>query len=347
MSLLRVLVTLTVVVAMSCGCAARVRPATLVTNDQLEVTLKGSCPAPDPPGTPAPCHELGAFDRFFTDAYQAAQNFTRDHHTPVVLVSGSSLILVLEGAGPETVRVIPDLYHVLKAVAHFPFAVYLTMDRATGRPLSAATRTQLEAFVAKEPAARAELPRYKLSSTQIVRQHLLLDTAIGFVRQALAEGTVSREQLQAFARSVGPLLLENTRDAGCAQVLSTHRQMVAWKSAHSSLDWSSLVVVNRGAHQARFRNAATQYFAWLLGGTAPSWNYPGESLHVVYAEDIFPPAANTTGTDLSMEVFSTITLDAVASRAFFGDEWRLSEDVLSDGAAQCVAQLPAAERWRK
>ena len=144
------------------------------------------------------------------------------------------------------------------------------------------------------------------------------------------------------------MLLENTRDAGCAQVLSTHRQMLAWKAANPSQDWSALVVVNRSAHQARYRNAATQYFAWLLGGTAPSWNYPGESLDVIYAEDIFPPPGTTpTGTDLSMQVFSTITLDAAASRAFFGDEWRLSEDVLSDGAALCVAQLPPAERWRR
>jgi hypothetical protein len=337
------------VVATVAGCAARSRPrGALITEKQLDVTLTSPCPSPNPQGTPAPCGDLGALDRFFTDGYQAAQDYTKQHHGPVVLVNGSSLVLVLEESAPVAVRVIPDIYHALKAVAHFPFVVYLTADREVGKPLSPATRSALEAFLTREPAARSDLARFALSSAQIERQHHLLDTTTSFIRKSLEAGTISREQLNAFARTVGPLLLENTRDAGCAQVLSTHRQMRAWKDARPSVNWRSLVVVNRGSHQARYRNAATQYFAWLLGGTAPSWSYPGETLNVVYAEDIFPPPdTQPSGTDLSMEVFSTVALDAAASRAFFGREWRLSEDVLSEGASLCISQLPSAERWTK
>ena len=99
-----------------------------------------------------------------------------------------------------------------------------------------------------------------------------------------------RAQLNAFPPSVGPLLLENTRDAGCARVLSTHQQMLGWKLAYPSVDRASLVVVNRSAHQARFRNAATLYFAWLIGDRAPAW------INVVYAEDIFPAGYTAAGT---------------------------------------------------
>lgn len=345
----RRLTLLVLIVTITSGCAARSRSHDrLLTLEQLDISLKGSCPPPDPPGTPAPCGQLGTFDRLFIDSYQAAQDYTRQHHGPVVIVSGSSLVLVLEGVDPVPVRVIPDIYHALKAVAHFPFAIYLTVNGEVGRDLSIGTRATLETFLVREAAARSELARFTLSTGQISRQHRILDRSNAFIRQALKTGIVLREDLNAFAHAVGPLLLENTRDAGCAQILSTHRQMKTWRAAHPSVDWPSLVVVNRSAHQARYRNAATQYFAWLIGGSAASWNYPGESLRVVYAEDIFSrPGANPSGTDLAMQVFSTITLDAAASRAFFGDEWRLSEDVLSDGAAVCVSRLPSEERWAR
>jgi len=40
----------------------------------------------------------------------------------------------------------------------------------------------------------------------------------------------------------------------------------------------------------------------------------------------------------------TILVDADASNAFLGNPWRLSEDILSDGAAACIKELPAADR---
>lgn len=340
------------------GCAARSRPPALISDSQLEVKLTASCPEPDPRGTPAPCGDLGALDKLFMDAYEASQDYTKTHHQPVVVVAGSNLVLVREGEENLSARVIPDLYHALKAIAHFPFAIYLTVDRETGGPVSSKTRGTLEAFLKHEPAARADLGRFGLSPTQVSRQYLILDTATAFVHEVLNIGTVARERLNAFARSVGPLLLDNTRDAGCAQVLSTHRQMLAWKRALPSVDWESLVVMNRGAHQARFRNAATLYFAWLIGDRAPAWNYPGESLNVVYAEDIFLPVTpppnyklpapiQPPGIPRAMDAFTNVALDAPASRAFFSDAWRLSEDVLSDGAAHCVASLPQSERWRR
>jgi hypothetical protein len=44
--------------------------------------------------------------------------------------------------------------------------------------------------------------------------------------------------------------------------------------------------------------------------------------------------------------FATILVDADASQAFFGDAWRLSEDVLSDGAAECIKKLPEEDRTK-
>ena len=39
-----------------------------------------------------------------------------------------------------------------------------------------------------------------------------------------------------------------------------------------------------------------------------------------------------------------VLVDFEASREFFGDEWRMSEDILSNGAAKCIASLPSSDR---
>ena len=164
------------------------------------------------------------------------------------------------------------------------------------------------------------------SQDQLRRQHAVLDATTTLVRETLDLGSVSKARLDRYASQMGPLLMANTRDAGCAQVQATHRQMQKWRSELPREDWSALVVVTRSAHQARYRNAATTYFAWLLDDRGPRWAYPGESMRVIHAEVL-------SVDDQPLDLFATVTLDADASRAFFGDKWRLSEDVLSDGAA--------------
>jgi len=322
------------------ACAGRGRPAAAPAETQLAVTLPATCASPDPPGTPAPCGALGRLDRLFNDAYKAAQDRARITSAPVVLVSGSTLVLQIRGKEQARARVIPDMYQALKSVAHFPFAVYLRLVDETGAPLSAGTRSILDDYLALEPAARADLSRFALSPEQLARQRQLLDLSVAFVREVRSAGSVTAASLDGFARRTGPLLLENTGDAGCAQVLATHRQMQAWRRSMPNEQWTSMVVVKTGGHQARYRNAATQYFGWLLGERAPAWTYPGESMRYVYGESL------STGDDAN-DLLGKVVLDARASRAFFGDAWRLSEDVLSDGAARCIAALPPSERWTR
>jgi hypothetical protein len=45
---------------------------------------------------------------------------------------------------------------------------------------------------------------------------------------------------------------------------------------------------------------------------------------------------------------ASILIDADASTAFFGNKWRLSEDLLSDGAARCIARLLKSDQvWHQ
>lgn len=95
-----------------------------------------------------------------------------------------------------------------------------------------------------------------------------------------------------------------------------------------------MTVVIRGTHQPRYRNVATQYFSWLLREQGQAWSYPGESIRVVYAESL--------GQEDVRDLLAAVIIDAEAGTAFFGDPWRLNEDLLSQGAAECIKQLDAA-----
>ncbi len=55
--------------------------------------------------------------------------------------------------------------------------------------------------------------------------------------------------------------------------------------------------------------------------------------------------AETLGKDgTSIDELTTVEIDDDASQSFFKDRWRMSEDILSNGAADCIAKLPDKDR---
>jgi hypothetical protein len=58
---------------------------------------------------------------------------------------------------------------------------------------------------------------------------------------------------------------------------------------------------------------------------------------VIYAESLGPKE------DASDEL-ATVIIDADAGAAFFQDPWRMTEDILSKGATECIGKLPHSDR---
>jgi hypothetical protein len=293
-------------------------------------------PAPGP--QPIPPGPLGDVDQLFMDSYSSRRSTVVSLTSPFVVVSGSELILHRNG-NTESARVIPSVYHALKDVAHVPFAIYLRLSPIANAE-SDLTNDQLNEmtlFRTRIEAARDGLSTGGFNSGQLLRQMQILDASDAIVSTTLRDKRVDKASLSAFAKNMGPLMLLNAWDAGCAQIQGTHAQMMKWKEVMTSDEWKRLFVVNRARHQARYRNAATQYFHWLLGGDSPSWSYPGESMRVIYAESLGPK-------EQSSDELGTVIIDADASSAFFGNSWRLSEDILSDGTAACIKGLPDSDR---
>lgn len=288
---------------------------------------------------PVPDGPLGDADTAFLTEYGARSKAITAENPPYVEMLGSSLILH-HGGQKDAQPVLPTIYHALKDVAHIPFTAYLRLSPLVGVSLSDEQIGQLQALNVQIAAAEGALQTGGFNEVQIERQKQILDGSKAFVRGVIAAKRIDRTSLYNFVHAMSPLILQNADEAACHQVQLTHAQMMKWKAILSNAEWTHLIAVNRGGHQARYRNLATQYFQWLFQGTSPRWAYPGESSRVLYVESLAP---NQMGGDQLVAVL----IDADASRAFFGNEWRMSEDILSDGAARCIRQLRESDRvWQ-
>lgn len=310
----------------------------LVALSVLLVLTADQCFAQGPKAVPE--GPLGDVDAAFLIEYTARSNAKAAENPPYVEIAGSSLYLHRAGQKADSQRVIPTIYHALKDVTHVPFTIYLRLSPLVDATLSGEQIGQLQALNDMISSAEDALQTGGFNQVQTERQKQILDGSKAFIQEVVALKHVDRTSLGKFALTMSPLMLQNANEAGCYQVQSTHAQMMRWKAVLSEDEWNHLIAVNKGGHQARYRNVATQYFAWLFQGTSPAWAYPGESSRVLYAESL---RSDQKGGDELMAVL----IDADASRVFFRNEWRMSEDILSDGAARCIAQLPSSDRvWQ-
>lgn len=321
------------------------RPASHPETTNIVACTSPQSTSPAPPAAPPSAHQmpvippgpLGEVDRSFVDSYTAREDLVLAHQPPYIVVSGSELILHQHNSTTRA-RVIPDSYHALKDIAHIPFTVYLLLSPVERNLVTLDAQVPaLNRLSACIDAALSALTPEFFSADQLERQRTILRTSEEFINATLHSQTVRRDDLLSFAGKMGPLMLQNADQAGCAQIQGTHVQMMKWKEQMTQDDWSNLMVVNLARHQARYRNAATQYFHWLIGDNGPPWSYPGESMRVIFAESLGP-------VDKASNELAIVEIDADASEAFFGNPWRLSEDILSDGAARCIRTLPVEDR---
>ncbi|HEV3037607.1 MAG TPA: hypothetical protein VHA33_07470 [Candidatus Angelobacter sp.] len=288
--------------------------------------------------TPVSPDPLGDLNQLFLDTYTARRVAVIQATSPFIVASGSIFVLHRNGQ-KDTIHVIPDIYHALKDISHVPFTIHLLLSSTT-KDDGALTDTQagqLSVLLGKIGAAHKALATGGFTPEELTRQDQILNASEAIVSAILQPKRVDRPSLIAFERKMGPLMMLNSNAAACYQIQRIHPQMMQWKNMMTSSEWDRLMVVIHSGHQPRYQNVVTQYFHWLFGDQGPSWSYPGESFRVTYAESLGPKE------DASDEL-ATVLIDADASAAFFQDPWRMSEDILSKGAAECIGKLPQSDR---
>ena len=185
---------------------------------------------------------------------------------PVAILLGDDATLLCDGRELRE-QVIPARYHELKALAHFAFGVQLTlMANGTGH-LTDVTAKELHEKRAQIQDVQAIIngsPTFACSSGTTNAPAELLCRARMLVDRVLAEGLVDFDRLQEHIRGLASQALETAQLAVCIELEKLHVLLTRWRDHVAERAWAGMYVVICGAHQARYREAACQYFGRLF-----------------------------------------------------------------------------------
>jgi hypothetical protein len=246
----------------------------------------------------------------------------------VIIVSGDDLIL-RKNNQRVVATVIPPEYHALKCVAHSMLALFAHLAHQPDAPLSEERLQTLKEYRALLAAAEPAVERCGFDIATLARQKRIIARGLGFIDAVLKDGKVSADDLVRFCRASRPDALANAATAVRAQLVATHRQVMAWKKDMTAAEWASLTVIVLGMQTPRVENAAVQYFARLFGESS------GEGRRVVYAEGLSDEAK-------ALNLLGTLRLDGKLSVAVFNDPFRMYRDLLADVARPAIDELLAA-----
>jgi putative intracellular protease/amidase len=302
----------------------------------VEALGRGAPRAARQPGPPqyAPRQGLlSALNHYFHKDYEALVELTvlsLEHaDTPVIIAAGDELILRHRGLR-EVVRIIPPLYHQLKAIGHMVFGIHLSLELRAPNGLN---ETELFQILQQQYLLKAVL--HNLADEGIPDevseiQGVLLSQALALLTEVLRNRAVDRATLREFARTAGALMLDNNRRAQHAALDGLHAAVTAWLAKMTEDARTRFYAVVSGSRQARSQDIVMGYFQRLVGEQAAAG--AARENRVIYAESTF-------GEDGALDLVARHIIDQDAGEAFFGDRMRMQRDLLSEGAADYVESL--------
>jgi len=214
---------------------------------------------------------------------------------------------------------------IVKPISRTPVAIYALLASTGEAELTNERLNDLRAIneliePAAKPLAGRGLPQgiYEVQ-TQI------LDESAKFLDRVLANKKVKSEELLAFTRKLGPLLLTGANYAASTQLDEMHKQVMTWKADMTAAEWRQLRVLIPGSSAPRKDNLRTQYFARLLGEQ-------GEGERIMYAEALYDESC-------ALNLLGSYELDTVIGSDFFKDLAMMHRDLLADGAAAHLKKM--------
>jgi len=238
-------------------------------------------------------NERGALareDARFHRAYDALRQDAA-HRTPTLVLFGGQFIFSDSGQRVEYPASAPAS-QLLKASAHAPLGVYTLLLPLVQHNARAELPPQLKIKLidSQTTLARAERELVKQGAREGLRAEACADSqevlraTRELTEHVIAHGHVEAERLAAFARTLGPRLLQLTEYATELELLALHEATEAALQDMTPAQRASFEVVVAGAHQARDRSLPLQYFQKRFGEA------PGEERRVAYAESVSGPS---------------------------------------------------------
>jgi hypothetical protein len=272
---------------------------------------------------PQTADPLAALNDSFRASYRQARADLLAKAGPVIVVEGDNLVLVRNGKRTE-VKVVPQSYHDLKAIAHIPLAIAMILVPGSEQALTQEKEDQLRRYREVVVAAQSALNQ-RFQGDVLKRQHVIVRSSLTFVDDALKRHKVAPIDLLNFTVTYEQPITVNAAEAAKAEIDGIHKQLTAWQNDLTAAEWKRLKVVVMGSQMPRRDNVAVQYFAKLLGES-------GEGKRIIYAESLWDEQK-------ALDLLGTHLLDTWIGSAFFGDDQRMHRDLLGDAAKEYIKEL--------
>lgn len=240
---------------------------------------------------------------------------------PTVLVFTMNKLILFHNGIREEQKFIPSLYHQLKAIEHYPLALYVTLQPYEGQQITDSLRDFLRERSQLLQETFSSLNEQDWSPNVVDNQKLLLKDSIEYINRVLGEGRINSERLNSYVQQVTPKIIRGVNEAAAAELEIINEKI---KSLLAKEKWKDPYVVISSVHQARNGEVVTQYFEHMFN------EFQGEGAgredRIVYAESIFDDEKK------ALRLLATHILDRKIGSAFFRDPRRLQSDALMDAA---------------
>jgi len=245
-----------------------------------------------------------------------------DSNHPVVHIFGDQLILMADGSRREF-ALVPKTYHQIKAIAHVPFSIYLSL-------LAASDSLTNEKRV-KIGLVQNALSETELSAAALKTCNLVLKKSADFLdRYLTSKRKPTQSEWQGYLASIRDPLRQLFFETASLRISTLHSRMQEITKELGPVKSKALRVVISGSHQARAREVAVQYFEKIFKEKQLEGAF-GES-KLLYGEGLWDPKD-------ALRLVATHEVDQDAAMVFWGNKKALQKDVLSDGAARALQKI--------
>jgi hypothetical protein len=250
------------------------------------------------------------------ESYAAARALALKSDQPIFLVTDT--VTLIRGEDLGSLPYSPPTYHELKSISHLPLGVYSASIGLIESPTEQRWIERLKTLRTQVDSAETELTKASLTDSQKIRQQSILSLSRTFLDDILMRKSTDTASVTHYARTLAPHLLANAADAAKVQIDALDHAVRELSKKLKPGEFEKAIAVITGPKTPREGNLQFQYFVYAFGpGTAGT--------RVIYMESIFDREA-------ALGVLRTVLNDRMASRAFFGDTYRLERDMMADGA---------------
>ncbi|MGV7030164.1 hypothetical protein [Methylobacterium symbioticum] len=268
----------------------------------------------------------GMFD-LYADAGRLVQaSFLAQHPVILGLFSGAGgrFLLYRPGQAPLEAPTVPDVYQLLKSVAHSVMALGVVVGPHIGKTDDASWQPQVRAYRVRLQAALDSLDKTSMPEAWRANNRALIAENIAFIDRVAAAKVVSFAEMQAFAAAQKDRLKLNIRWAADTQVKHWMGVLAEWKQ-HLGADWSKVYAASNTIYVARQNNV-------LYSVLAQFFTPEDINTRLMLIETV---SFTTTPQDM-LDSLTRIIADRTVGETFFGSRYLMDYELMGGDARDSI-----------